>query len=93
MKTSMCGMTLKAMCLGNFFGSIVVDDEDGLGLREQLVHRLLAGARDRLVGRDHDALDPRHVVQRLQRHDHLDGRAVRIGDDALLADSPRSRRR
>ena len=43
--------------------------------------RPLAGRR--LIGRDDDALDARQVVQRLQRDDHLDRRAVRVGDDAL----------
>ena len=51
----------------------------------QLVDRLLAAARHRLVGRDVDALDLRGVVQRLQRHQHLHGRAVRVGDDVVLA--------
>ena len=55
-----------------------------LGLRPQLVHGVLAGAGDGLIGRDDDALDGRRVVQRLQRHDHLRGRAVRVGDDVLL---------
>ena len=88
MKTSMCGMTLKAMRLENFFGSIVVGGEDGARLVEELVHRVLAGAGDRLIGRDDDALDLRVVVQRLQRHDELRGRAVRVGDDVLACEKP-----
>jgi hypothetical protein len=83
MKTSMCGMTLKAMRLVNFLGGISDrQDEDALGLVEQLVHAFLAGAGDRLIGRDDDALDL-GVVQRLQRHHQLRGRAVRVGDDVL----------
>jgi hypothetical protein len=54
------------------------------GLLEQLVHARLAGAGDRLIGRDDDALDLRPVMQRLQRDDQLRGRAVGIGDDVLL---------
>ena len=85
MKTSICGMTLKAMRFGNLLGLDRVGDEDGAGLGEQLVHGVLAGAGDRLVGGDDDALDRRAIVQRLQRDDELRGRAVRIGDDVLLA--------
>ena len=73
--------------LGKLLALGLVHGEDRLGLREQLVHRLLAGARHRLVGRHHHALDPRLVVQRLERHDELRGRAVRVGDDALLAET------
>ncbi len=65
----------------------LVHGEDRLGLREQLVHRVLAGARDRLIGRHHHARDLGLVVQRLERHHELRGRAVRIGDDALLAEA------
>ncbi len=56
---------------------------DALGLVPELVHRLLAGAGDGLVGRDDDAGDARPVVDRLQRHHHLRGRAVGVGDDVL----------
>ena len=73
------------MRLGNFFGFDLVDLKHRLGLREQFVHRILAGAGHRLIGRDHDALDLGAVVQRLERDDELRGRAVRIGDDAALA--------
>ena len=77
-------MTLKAISLGNFFGrDLLARHVLALGLRPQLVHGVLAGARDRLVGRDDHALDHRHVVQRLQRHHHLRRRAVGIGDDVL----------
>ncbi len=40
------------------------------------------GAAGRLVRRHVHAADMRHVLDRLQRHDHLDRRAVGIGDDA-----------
>ena len=81
----MCGMTLKAICLVNFAGSLLIADEDVARLLEQFVHPGLARARDRLIGRDDDALDLRRIVQRLQRHHQLRGRAVRVGDDVLLA--------
>jgi hypothetical protein len=81
MKTSMCGMTLKAMRLVNFLLLDRIGDEDGAGLVEQLVHAVLAGAGNGLVGRDDDALDGGEVVQRLQRDDELRGRAIRVGDD------------
>ena len=84
MNTSMCGMTLKAMRLVNFFASTGSETIDGAGLREQFVHRVLAGAADRLISRHNHALDLRLVVQRLQRHDELRGRAIRVGDDVLL---------
>src|SRR5690606_38781235 len=57
-----------------------------LGLVPQLVHGLFAGARDGLVGRDDYALDRRVVVQRFQDDHHLCGRAVRVGNDILLAE-------
>src|SRR4028119_2081795 len=54
-------------------------------LPEHLVHALLPRARDRLVGRDDDALDPGGIVERLQGDHHLGGRAIGIGDDVLAA--------
>ena len=57
-----------------------------LGLAVELVHAVLAGAGDRLVGRDDDALDGGVVMQGLEGDDELRGRAVRVGDDALLLD-------
>ena len=81
----MCGITLNAICLVNLLRLGGVADEDVADLLEQLVHPRLARARDRLIGRDDDALDPRGVVQRLERDDHLRGRAIRVGDDVLRA--------
>src|SRR6476620_1963076 len=54
-------------------------------LGAQLVDRPLAGAGDGLVGGDHQALDPGRVVERFQGDDHLHGRAVRVGNDPLVA--------
>jgi hypothetical protein len=81
MKTSMCGITLKAICLVNFAGSARPGHIDALGLVPQLVHAFLAGARHRLIGGHDDAGDRRGVMQRLQRHHKLRGRAIGIGDD------------
>jgi hypothetical protein len=50
----------------------------------ELLEREAAGAADGLVGRDDDALDLRRVVDRLERHDHLDRGAVGVRDDALV---------
>ncbi len=61
-----------------------ISDEDGAGLGEELVHAFLAGAGHGLVGRNHHALDLGDVVQRLQRHDQLCRRAIRVGDDVAL---------
>ena len=73
---------------GDLFGEMLgferIVDVDRAGLVEQFVHRGAAGSRHRLIRRDDDALYAGDVVQRLQRDDHLDGRAVRIGDDAAL---------
>jgi hypothetical protein len=69
--------------LGELHRGVAVADEDVARLLEQFVHALLAGARDRLVGRHDDPLDPGGIVERLQRDDHLRGRAVGIGDDIL----------
>ena len=77
--------------LGELLRPRPIGDEHGARLLEQLVHGLLAGARDRLVGGHHDAPDRRRVVQRLQRHDQLRGRAVRVGDDVLACVKPRDR--
>ena len=74
--------------LGELFLLDGIVDIDPAGLVEELVHRLAAGAGDRLIGRDDDALDAREIVQRLQRHHHLDGRAIGIGDDAALLELP-----
>ena len=54
-------------------------------LVEQLVDGPLAGARDGLVGADHEPLDAGRVVQRLERDDHLHRRAVGVGDDPAVA--------
>ncbi len=51
------GMTLKAIRLVKRWVSIGVRDVDRAGLAEELIHGVLAGAGDGLVGRHHHALD------------------------------------
>ena len=51
-------------------------------LRDQFVHRRGACPAGRLVGRNVYAADVREILDRLQRHDHLDRRAVGVGDNA-----------
>ena len=53
-------------------------------LRFQFADALLPGAGNGLIGGDHHAADACGVVQGLQGHDHLDGGAVRVGDDAVV---------
>ena len=55
------------------------------GLARQLAHPFLAGTGDGLVGRHVDATDAYLVVQGLERHQHLDGGAVGVGDDVAVA--------
>src|SRR3954452_21894737 len=59
--------------------------EHGGRLIVQLLDRALTGAGHRLHRRDHEPLDAYGVLDRLQRHDHLHGRAVRVGDDPAVA--------
>ena len=54
----------------------------------QPLHRLRARARDRLVGRDAHAREPRRVVQRLERARERDRAAVRVRDDAVVLGRP-----
>ena len=66
------------LCHGLFAGG------EGCDLLLELRHALLARTGDRLIGRHDDAADLRDIVERLQPHDHDDGRAVRVRDDALV---------
>ena len=68
---------------GEEFRPGVAEAVDGLGLVPQLIHARLAGTRDRLIGRDHGPGDLRRVMQGLEGHDQLGGRAVGVGDDVL----------
>ena len=56
----------------------------GGDLLAQFLHRLSAGPGHRLIGRHHHPLDARRIVNRLERHDHLDGRAIWIGNDTAI---------
>ena len=51
----------------------------------ELGQRVRAGARDRLVGVDDDALEADRVAQRHQDRGELHRRTVRVGDDARMA--------
>ncbi len=59
--------------------------EQRMRLVEQLIDGPPAGAGNGLVGGDHEPLDAGRVLQRLERHDHLHRRAVRVGNDAAVA--------
>ena len=67
--------------LGEFLRLRRVGDEHALGLVPQLVHGLLAGPGHGLIGGHHNTFDFRLVMQRLEGHDKLGGRAIRVGDD------------
>ena len=58
--------------------------ERGLAAVDQVALAADARAAGGLVGADDDAADAAGVVQRLHGDDHLRGRAVRAGDDALV---------
>ena len=53
------------------------------GSAAEPLHALRAGARDRLVGRDADALQAGRVVERLEHAGERDRAAVRVGDDPV----------
>src|SRR3954447_4048862 len=59
--------------------------QNRLGLGAQLLDRLTAGARDRLVSGDDQPLDARRVQDRLERDHHLHRRAVGVGDQPIVA--------
>src|SRR6185312_8620512 len=63
-------------------GPFAAEQRDGL--LGQLLDGLTTGAGDGLVSSHADALDPDGVVDRLERHDELDGRAVGVGDDIAV---------
>ena len=75
---------IKGDLLGEVFALQLIIDEDGAGLGEQLIHRRIAGTRNRLISRDNNPLNRRNIVQRLQRHHKLRRRAIRIGNNIAL---------
>ncbi len=83
MNTSIWGMTLKAICLENFVRRRLSLTKMPLVCAHSSSTPSLPAPRNRLVGRDHHALDLAPCLQRLQRHHHLRRRAVRVGDDVL----------
>ena len=50
----------------------------------KLFNSLLTRPGDRLIGADVDALDTNSIIDRLQRHQHLDSGTVGVGDDAVF---------
>ena len=88
MNRSICGMTLNAISLVNCSGLFGSCTKIALVWANSSSIASLPGAGDRLVSGDHHTLDLPLVVQRLQRHHHLDGRAIRIGDDPALGELP-----
>ena len=75
------GDDIEGYLLGKVLGLHRVVHVDRARLVEQFVHRGAARPGNGLVGRYHNALDPSEIMQRLQRDDQLDRRAVRIGDN------------
>ena len=71
-----------AVGVGLVFGIAPVEEVAHLAL--QLFNTLLPGARNRLIGGNNHAPDFGRIVQGLERHHHLDGGAVGIGDDAVM---------
>ena len=59
--------------------------EQVAGLAFQFFQALLAGTGHGLIGGDHHAADAHGVMDGLEGHQHLDGGAVGVGDDALMA--------
>src|SRR5215208_2246517 len=53
-------------------------------LLHELIDRGSTGAGNRLICVHYDAANRIYAVNRRQRHDHLDGGAVGIGNDALM---------
>ena len=54
-------------------------------LTREFLDRSLAGTTDCLVGRHVNSLNSNSVVDWLERHQHADGGAVGVGDDASIA--------
>ena len=55
-----------------------------LSLVSELVDALLAGARNSLVGGNNDTFNASEVIERLKSHNHDNGGAVGIGDNAFM---------
>ncbi|MBA7590075.1 hypothetical protein ES708_32177 [subsurface metagenome] len=76
---------IKGYLVGINVGDGVLSLQHLPGLFGKLLNGGGAGARYRLVGNGHDALYGIDPVQRVERHHHLDGGAVRIGDNPLMS--------
>ena len=55
-----------------------------LGLVSELVDSLLASSGNSLVGGNNDTFNASQVIERLQSHNHDNGGAVGIGDNAFM---------
>ena len=84
-KASHWGSTLNAIWCGYTEATAGSPASTVVRLPAQLLDGAGARAGHRLIGRHGDVGEPGGVVQRLQRRDELDGRAVRVGDDAAMA--------
>ena len=80
----MHGITLNAIGAPNASTVGVAEIELVGSLAPQFLHRLPPGAGHGLVGGDIDSTDTRLAMDRRQCDDHLDGRAIRVGDDARV---------
>ena len=58
--------------------------DQGAGLVIKLAHALLSCSGNSLIGADNDPFDLIFIMDRLQGHHHLNGRAIRVGDNALV---------
>ena len=66
------------------FGFWSIPGEDGCGLCLKLTHRGGTGTGCCLVGADNHAADGGKLQERSEDHHKQDGRAVRVGDDAIV---------
>ena len=55
-----------------------------LGLVGELVNALLASARNSLVGGNNNTFNASQIIERLQSHNHDNGGAVGVGNNALM---------
>ena len=72
---------VKRNLLGEMLGLYRIIHINAACLIEQFIHTSLAGTRCGLIGRHHDTPDCKCVMQRLQSHDKLCCRAVRVRND------------
>src|ERR1019366_753791 len=61
-----------------------IQDAVGIARINVATYQAVSGTGHRLISRHIDTRDAYRVLDRLEYHQHLDGRAVRIGDDAAI---------